>query len=126
MWQQPSGAAQRDVHAPQLGERLGSLAQLLLEVRDLVDAFLAPQVERLPRSLAFLGRDHLADLGDREAELAALENERHVLLIGLRVDAAAALARRLEQALAFVETQGAGRHAELLSHLADGQAAVML
>src|ERR1700722_17227623 len=107
------------MHAPQLGEGLGGLAQLLLQMRDLLDALLARELERLRRTLALLGRDHLRDLGDGEAELAALEDERDVVLVGRRVDAAAALARRLEQALALVETQRARRHAELFRHLAD-------
>src|SRR5262249_62030232 len=50
--------AQRDVHAPQLGERLGGLAQLLLQVLDLLEAFLARHLQRLRDRLARVGGGH--------------------------------------------------------------------
>src|SRR5690242_519015 len=71
--------------------------------------------------MAGVGGDHLSDLGNGETELAPLEDEPEVALVGLRIDAAAPLARRREQALALVEPQGARGEAELVGHLADGE-----
>src|SRR5690349_13897022 len=60
-------AAERRVDAPQLGHGFARLVDTPLEHRDLIDALLSRQTQRLARGAAGARVDHLGDLRQREA-----------------------------------------------------------
>ncbi len=79
--------AQRKMNPAQLRERFAGLAQLALEECDLLEAFFGCQLQTLLARAPRLRFDHSADLGEREAESLALENQREPLAVGAAVDA---------------------------------------
>src|SRR6186997_813799 len=107
-------AAERGVDPGELVEPFLDFELLLLQKLDLLQAFLTAQTQRLGVSIAaFLGRDHLADLTEREAELLALEDQREPRPVALRIEPAQAFAMRRDQPFVLVEAQCAQRHPEL-------------
>src|SRR4029079_11028821 len=95
-------------------------AHLPLEERDLLQALVGRKLQVVGTRVPGLRLDHLADLGQSEAELLALENEREAVAIGAAENAAAALALRRDQPAAVVEAQGAQGEAEFLGELGNG------
>ena len=63
--------------------------------------------------------DHLADLGEREADALAAQDPGEPGAVAPRIDARQALALGRDQPLILVEAQRAGGDAELLAQLGD-------
>ena len=72
-------------------------------------------------NIAVLTAEHLAYLGQGEAELLGLEHQREPLALGGAVQPRGALTPRRQQALAFVEAKSPRCRAGIARHLADGQ-----
>src|ERR1044072_564378 len=108
------------VDAAQLLQSLTGLDDLALEVPDLRFTLLGGELQPVLRCAAGFRLDHLADLGEREAELLALEDQRKAPAVGAAEEAAAAVTPRSKKAAAFVEAQGAMRQRELVRELVDG------
>src|SRR3954466_15716337 len=117
-------AFEQPMHAAQLDQRLVGLTHLLFEQRDLPLALLRGQLQGMLRSPARLRLHHLADSGEREAELLALQDEREPIAARTAENALAALAHRREQTAALVETQGAQRNVEFLGQVSDAEFAL--
>ncbi len=66
--------------------------------------------------------DHLADLGEREADPLAAQDPGEAGAVAPRIDAGQALALRRDQALVLVEAERAGGDSELVAKLGDGVA----
>src|SRR5215472_1247275 len=70
--------------------------------------------------------EDLADLGERKADAASAQDENDAGAVARRVDPRLSAARRRDQPFIFVEAQRAGRDAELLGQLPDGEGAVCI
>src|ERR1700736_6302694 len=109
----------RRVDPTQLGEGLLGFRELAFEQGDLFQALFPAEPERVTRRLAAAGRDHFANLGEREAELLGLENDREAVGIPAPVAPMAALAAGAEQSAALVEAQRAQGYVELPGKVPD-------
>src|SRR5437763_8793730 len=124
-------AAQLLLHALLEGFDLG---ELRLDVGALLQEALAVALEHLAEALelrplvaaGLVHVDQLADLGERQPESLAAQRELEPRAITQRVDAPLALAPRREQALVFVEADGARGDVELFRQLADRELASLL
>src|ERR1051325_5203327 len=67
---------QREVNLAQLGQRFSRLAHLPFEEGDLLKAFFCAELQCVRIGAAGLRLDHLAELGEREAKLLALDDQR--------------------------------------------------
>src|SRR5262245_53960964 len=105
---------QREVNLAQLGQSFGGLAHLPLEELDLLQTLVGGELERMRVRAPGLRLDHLADLGEREAELLALDDQREAIAVRAAKNAPAAVALRRDEPAAVIETQGAQRQAEFL------------
>src|SRR6266550_666809 len=74
---------------------------------------------------AGLSLDHLADLGQREAELLALEDEREPVAVGTAEDSPSAVAPWIEETAALVESQSAVGERELVAEIVDAEFALV-
>src|SRR5882757_5288750 len=113
------------MHAAQFSQRFVGLAHLALEQRDLPEALFRRQFQGVLARASRLRLDHLADLGEREAELLALQNESQPVPVRAAEDALAPLAHRREQAAALIEAQRTQRDAELLGEIRDAEFALV-
>src|SRR5262245_26435316 len=107
------------IDAPELGESLVRLGDLAFEMRDLLAAFFRSQLQPVLRGAALLRLDHLADLGQREAELLALDDHGEAVAVLAAEDAAPPVALRREQATALIEAQRTVGQVELAGELVD-------
>src|SRR5258708_731295 len=82
-------AFEQPLHAAQFGQRLVGLTHLLFEQRDLPQALVRRQLQGMLGSPPGLRLDHLADLGEREAELLAFQDEREPVAVRAAEDALA-------------------------------------
>src|ERR1043165_5740804 len=114
-------ARERLVDPVQLAQAFLDLHFLPLQQLDLLEAFLAAQGQRVAVGLVLLGRDHLADFAEREAQLLSLQDQRETGAIAVRIQAIEAVAMRRDQALVLVEAQRAQRHSEFARQFADGE-----
>ena len=112
---------QRVVGALELDDGFLDLALLLLEMGDLLHALLARQLQLLVRTgvVALVGLDHFRDLGQREAEALALEDELQAHAVRGAVETGEPFATRREEALVLVEAQGAQGDVELAREVSD-------
>ena len=107
----------------ELGDRGLDLGLLPLEMRELIVDLLSRQPQ-LRRPFAALGALQKAlNLGEREAELLALEDELEPRPLSTVVEARGAGALGLEKAAILVEAQRPQRDAEFPGEVADGVAA---
>src|SRR5687767_3287770 len=110
----------------QLAERGLDVGALALELGDAGAALF----ER-DRELAHMARigvvevQHLADLGEAEAEPPPAQDKAEPRPVTRRIDARLPLAPGLQQPLILVEADGPVRAAELLRQVADGEAALI-
>src|SRR5262249_25996509 len=104
---------ERRVDPTQLGEGFLGLREFALEHGDLLQAFFPAELERLPRCLAAVGRDHFLDLGEREPQLFRLENDDEPIGVLAPVAAMVTLAARAEQSATLVKAQRAQAYVEL-------------
>src|SRR5215217_3113305 len=110
----------------ELGDRALDLGLLPLEMGELIVDLLSRQPQ-LRRPFAALGALQKAlNLGERKAELLALEDELEPSPLSPVVKARGAGALRLEKAAIFVEAQRPQRDAEFPGEVADGVAAPRL
>src|SRR3981081_165953 len=113
------------MHATQLGQCLIGLAHLALEEGDLPQALFRRHLQGVLRRASRLRLDHLADLGKREAEFLALENESKTVPVGAAEDALAPLAHRRKQPTALIEAQRTQRNAKFLGKIRDAEFALV-
>ena len=107
----------------ELGDRGLDLGLLPLEMRELIVDLLSRQPQ-LRRPFAALGPLQKAlNLGEREAELLALEDELEPSPLSTVVEARGAGPLGLEKAAILVEAQRPQRDAEFPGEVADGVAA---
>src|SRR5258708_35697155 len=114
-------ALQQPMHAAQFSQGLVGLPHLALEQGDLPQALFRRHLQGVLARASRLRLDHLADLGKREAELLALEDERKPVAVRAAEDALAALTHRREQATALIEAQRTQRGAKLLGKIRDAE-----
>src|SRR5258708_40015307 len=107
------------MHPAQFSQGLVRLPHLALEQGDLAQALFRRHLQGVLARASRLRLDHLADLGEREAELLALQNERKPIAIRAAEDALAPLTHRREQATALIEAKRTQRGAKLPGKVRD-------
>src|ERR1700738_3138854 len=113
------------MHAAQFSQCLVGLTHLALEEGDLPQALFRRHLQGMLCRASRLRLDHLADLGEREAEFLALQNKSKPVAVGAAEDALAPLAHRREQAAALIEAQRTQRYAKLLGKIRDAKFALV-
>ena len=109
----------------QLLERLVDVDLLPLQRVDALGEFLARVHElRHRRRHGRVEIEDLADLGEREADAAAAQDQDDAGAVARRIDARLAAPLRRDQALVLIEAQRARGDAEFLGELADGVGAI--
>jgi len=105
----------------QFGQRLFGIDALALKAGDAFGEFLFGVLKLRGAAVAGIVEvENLADLGKREADAPAAQNERDARPVAPGIDARLAAARGRDQAFVFIVAQGAGGDPELPRQIADG------
>ena len=110
----------------QLGDRGLDVDALAFELRQTRAALIQSELELANMAgVGLVEVQHLADLGEAEAEPPPAQDQAEPRPVSMREDPRLPFAMRLEQAPVLVEPDGAMRTAELLGEVADGEVALV-